>query len=216
MKKQPRLSIIKPVLGTTGVSDTDFLARLNAVHDAMLNNPAYPSPPVDMAGFKTSIDSYYTATVAALDGGKAALTELEKRRADVTVMYRLLGHYVEATCKGDMNTFVSSGFVAAPKAQRKPDQPVDVPAIASLDQGSTGQLLATLKEVPGARLYDIRFAPAPVPGAVITWTTIAVAKAKAPVQINYLTPGTSYTFQVRAFGNPGFSDWSDPATRMCI
>jgi len=45
---------------------------------------------------------------------------------------------------------------------------------------------------------------------------IAVAKAKAAVQINSLTPGTSYTFQVRAFGNLGFSDWSDPVTRMCI
>jgi len=138
MKRQPRLSIIKPILGTTGVSDTDFLARLNAVHDGMLNNPAYPSAPVDVAGFKTSIDAYYAAAVAALDGGKAAITELEKRRADVTVMYRLLGHYVEATCKGDMNTFVSSGFVAAPRAQRKPDQPVNVPAITSLDQREYG------------------------------------------------------------------------------
>ena len=32
--------------------DGDLLSRLNAVHDGMLNNPAYPNPPVDLAGFK--------------------------------------------------------------------------------------------------------------------------------------------------------------------
>jgi len=122
MKKQPKLSIIKPVLGTTGVSDTDFAARLNAIHDGMLNNPAYPSPPVDPAAFKTGIDGYSAAITAALDGGKAAMTALAKHRADVTVMYRLLGHYVESACNGDMNTFVSSGFVAQTKSPRAPEQ----------------------------------------------------------------------------------------------
>jgi len=27
-------------------------------------------------------------------------------------MFHMLGHYVEAACKEDMNTFVTSGFVA--------------------------------------------------------------------------------------------------------
>src|SRR2546426_6111968 len=43
----------------------------------MLNNPAYPNPPVDMAGFKAAIDAYTAA--AALDGGKSAITERDKR-----------------------------------------------------------------------------------------------------------------------------------------
>lgn len=216
MKRQPKLSIIKPVLGTTGVSDTDFLARLNAVYDGMLNNPAYSNPPVDPAAFKTSIDAYSSAITAALDGGKAAMIALEKHRAEVTVMYRLLGHYVESACKGDMNTFASSGFVARTNTPRAPEQPVNVPAI-SVDPGiGTGQLVAMLKAVPKARLYNIRFAPVPAAGAAINWTMIEVATAKPGVPINNLMPGTIYTFQARAYGKLGYSDWSDPVSRMCI
>jgi len=60
-----------------------------------------------MAGFKAAIDAYTAA--AALDGGKSAITERDKRRADAVIMLRLLGHYVEVACKGDPHTFVSSG-----------------------------------------------------------------------------------------------------------
>jgi hypothetical protein len=215
-KKVPTLNIIKPVLGTSGVSDADFISRLNAVHDGMNNNAAYPSPPIDMAGFKAAIDAYSAAVAAALDGGKSAITARDKRRADVTIMFRLLGHYVEVACKNDMNTFVSSGFVAVAKHAKTPAQPVAVPAIGAVDQGSnSGQLVVTIKSVPKARSYDLRYAPVPAAGAAITYTTVALATAKPAVTINNLTPGTTYTFQVRAFGKLGFSDWSDGVNRMC-
>jgi chitodextrinase len=36
------------------------------------------------------------------------------------------------------------------------------------------------------------------------------------ISINGLTPGTTYMFEVRAGGgSTGYSDWSNPATRMC-
>ena len=124
MAKANQLKIIKAVLGTSGVSDTDFLARLNTIHDKMSANQAYPSPPVDMASFKAAIDGYEKAISAALDGGKAAITSRDKFRGDVSIMFHLLGHYVEAACKNDMDTFVSSGFVAAPKRQTTPPGPV--------------------------------------------------------------------------------------------
>ena len=31
-----------------------------------------------------------------------------------------------------------------------------------------------------------------------------------------VTPGTTYMFHVRAFGKPGFTDWSQPVQRMVI
>lgn len=217
MTRQPRLSIIKAVLGTSGMSDTDFAARLNAVHDGMLNNPAYSSPPVDLAAFKAAIDAYTTAIAAALDGGKAALTARAKRREDATIMFRFLGHYVEVACKNDMNTFVSSGFVAAVTGQRTSPQPVATPSISGVTQGAnSGQLVVAIKAVSKARKYDLRYAPVPAPGAAISWTTIALTTAKPAVPFNDLTPGTIYTFQVRAFGKLGYSDWSDPVNRMCI
>jgi|SRR2546426_6394380 len=209
-----KLNIIKPALGFTQMPDGDVLARLNAVHDGMLNNPAYPTPPVDLAGFKAAIDAYTAASAAALDGGKSAITERDKRRAEAVIMLRLLGHYVEVACKGDPNTFVSSGFVAA-TAQRTTPQPVAVPSIVKIDQGNTGQLLVTIQSVR-ARSYELRYGAIPVPGATVNWTTVVVPSTKPATPINNLTPGTTYSFQVRAFGKLGFSNWSASVERMVI
>ena len=52
-----KLSVIKPFLAITDLPDGDVLHRLISVHDGMLNNPAYTTPPVDMAGFKAVIDA---------------------------------------------------------------------------------------------------------------------------------------------------------------
>ena len=210
-----KVPIIKPQLGFVGMSDADLLKRLNAVHDGMLNNPAYPSPPVDMPGFKSAIDAFTAAVAATLDGGKTATTGRDKRRADVIIMLRLLGHYVEAVCKNDMNVFVSSGFVPATTV-RTPPQPVSAPLLIAVDQGSPGQLVVTIKPVARARSYELRYAAVAAAGAAVNWNTIVVASTKPPTPINNLTPGGTYTFQVRAFGKLGFSNWSASVERMCI
>jgi hypothetical protein len=49
-----------------------------------------------------------------------------------------------------------------------------------------------------------------------TFAPIAVASALKPVPVGNLTPGTTYSFQVRAFGRLGFTDLSQPVQRMCI
>ena len=146
MAKQ-KLDLIKAVVGFAGVPDADLVSRCNAVHDGMTNNPVYPSPPIDMPAFKTAIDAYTAAVAGALDGGKAAIATRNKRRGDVILMLHQLAHYVEVACKGDLNTFVSSGFVAASRT-RAADQPVGQPEIASVEQGTSGQLIVTIKNVP--------------------------------------------------------------------
>src|SRR5215470_13848490 len=103
-----KLKIVRAILGFFGVSDSNLVSRLNAVHDGMLNNPAYPDPPIDIPAFKSAIDGYTAAVAAALDRGITALTERDKRRAEMIIMLRQIGHYVEVTCKGNMNTFVTS------------------------------------------------------------------------------------------------------------
>src|SRR2546430_10164520 len=102
---KPKVNIIKPSLGFVQMRDCDLLQRVNKIRDGMFNNRAFPAPPVDMPGFKAAIDAYTAAVSATLEGGKAAIVERDKRRADVIIMTRLLGHYVEATTKNDMTTF---------------------------------------------------------------------------------------------------------------
>jgi hypothetical protein len=211
-----KIDVIRPQLGFAGMSDADVLKRLNAVHDGMFNNPAYPRPPVDMPAFKAAIDAFLTAVAAMLDGGKSATVERNKRRADVIVMLRLLGHYVEAACQNDMETFVSSGFVPMAQGIRTPPQPVSMPRIVSVDQGSSGQLVVRIQPVAKARSYDIRYTVVPSAGVAVNWISITVPSTKPPASFYNLTPGWIYTFQVRAFGKLGFSDWSPSVQRMCI
>jgi hypothetical protein len=210
-----KVPIIKPVLGVIGMSDAVLLQRLNAVHEGMFNNPAYPNPPIDMPGFKAAIDAYTAASAETLGGGKAEITLRDKRRTDAIIMYRLLGHYVEATCKNDMNTFVSSGFVAAITGQRTPPQPVAVPNIVAVDHGSAGQLLVTIQPVAKARNYELRYGLVATAGSTFNWTILVVASTKPATPVNNLNPGGTYTFQVRAFGRLGFSDWSSSVEKMC-
>jgi hypothetical protein len=216
MKKTPKLNLIKPYLTTAGIADADVVPRLNAVHDGMFNNPDYPTPPVDIAAFKTTIDAYTTSIAAAIDGGKAALAARDKRRNEAIMMYRLLGHYVEMASKNDMTTFVSSGFVAVPPPQRPSTQPVSSPIIVSVTQGPSGQLLVMVKAVKDARSYSIRFAPVPAPGVAANWTTVPAATVKPAVPLTGLVPGTIYMIQAQALGKLGLSDWGSPVQRMCI
>ena len=111
---------------------------------------------------------------------------------------------------------VSSGFVAALPAIRIAVQPVSVPYIVAVDQGSSGQLVVTIKAVANARSYELRYGLVSAAGAIVNWTTIMVPNAKPATILNNFTPGGTYTFQVRAYGKLGFSDWSALVERMCI
>jgi hypothetical protein len=54
------------------------------------------------------------------------------------------------------------------------------------------------------------------PGQSGQGTTVTVSSVKKPIEFNGLTPGTIYSFQVRAYGKLGYTAWCDPVTRMCI
>ena len=206
--------IIVPSLAFDGLSDDAFMSRVNAIDKGMEGNPAYDASPVPPAVFKAGIAAYLASHEAALDGGNKAIEDCKQKRAELTLMLRVLGHYVEYACNGDMATFLSSGFLPFTHIV-KPPQPLAQPTIRKINQGTTGQLFVIMNPVPGARTYDLQDAVVNggVPGE---WTMITLSKAKKAVPYNGLIPGTIYAFRVRAYGVLGFTDWSDFVTRMCI
>jgi hypothetical protein len=206
---------IKALLGFHGVSDTDLLKTLTAVYDSMNGNPAYPSPPIDLAAFKTAIDSFSVLIVDAADGGKKTISLKNKQREELIKDVTLLGHFVEAKCGDDLATFNSSGFVAA-STTRTPPQPLSPATMAWIDRGATsGQLLVKVTSIKGALSYELRYALAVSGGALPTsWTTLILTSPKATT-INTLTPGATYVFQVRALGKLGYTDFSEPMSFIC-
>ena len=52
--------------------------------------------------------------------------------------------------------------------------------------------------------------------APAVWSTLMAPNARTAVPINGLTPGTTYAVQVRAYGQLGYTAYSDSVTRMVI
>src|SRR2546422_9242541 len=114
---------IKAKLGLHDVSDMDTVKALTSAYNGVLNNPAYPTPPVDLPTYKAGIDRFSALIIDAADGGKKAKSAKDKQRVVVIKMYTQLGHYVESACNDDLATFDTSGFTAVVKA-KTPPQPL--------------------------------------------------------------------------------------------
>jgi hypothetical protein len=232
---------IKPLLNFGKLLDPGLLTRLQAIHDGMNGNTAFPAPPVDMATFQTAISSFSTLTTNALDGGKKAISAKKKQREAVIKMATQLGHYVWAQSNNELAIFNTSGFQVAQNT-KIPVQPLPQAAIQYVDRGpNSGQIVVKPKTLRGAVSYEMRYAvvpaatsapaasgaapaaagsgtatpaPAGTPLAPGPWTSVMLPGPKATTVSN-LTPATTYQFQVRGLGKLGYSDWSDPANFIC-
>jgi len=205
---------IKPSLGFTKLPDVDLLKRLDAIHSGMNGNKAFPNAPIDLAVFKTAVDTYHVLVTDALDGGKKATSAKRKQRGVVIKMATQLGHYVQAACNNDLAVFNTSGFVAATNT-KTPPQHLPPAKIKWIDRGSkTGEIQLKVAPLRGAMLFEVRYAVVGAGGAPGPWTAVTLTSPKATT-FNNLTPGATYAFQVSAVGKLGYTDWSDSRTFIC-
>ena len=179
----------------------------------MNNNPAYPNPPVDMTTFTAAIDGLQSAITEAADGGKKAKAQCAHQALAVIRILQQLGHYVEAACKDDLTVLQSSGFTAV-STTRTPATSLTEKIRKIVPGPNSGEQAVTIVDDPSAVSYELRWAPM-VNGIPGNWTVVSVPLTRPPAIIGGLTPGTSYTYQVRAQRRTGWTDWSDAVTRIC-
>jgi len=208
--------LIKAALDFSHALPEQLLTQGYAILKAFTGNVNFTSPPVDLALFKAALDAYSVSIGEARDGGRKAITLRNRQGEDVIRTLRALALYAELNCKDDMNIFLTSEF--RPRSStRTPAQPLAQPMILNVDQGISGQLLASIKSVRKAKTYELRYGPVGAGGATpASWLMQTVPHAKAAAAINGLTPGTTYAIQVRAYGPLGYTEWSDSGTRMVI
>jgi hypothetical protein len=171
----------------------------------------FPNPPIDPAALDASANTLAEAVLAAMDGGKTAKALVKKQHKLIVQDLNLLAVYVQNVSNDDPAIFAVSGFSAKPHGTSAP-QPVSAPSFRFLDFGlNSGQIVAAIKAVAGAKSYFIRYAVmnGTTPGP---WTTVPAASIKKPTTISGLTPITMYGFQVQALGVLGYSDWSTTET----
>jgi hypothetical protein len=212
MKTKSTPNQIKAKLGLHGVSDPDTAKALMAAYNGVLNNSAYPNPPVALPTFKAGIDQYGALIIDAEDGGKKAKTALNKQRVVVLKMYTLLGHYVETACNDDLATFTTSGFTQAAVKTKTAPQRLTEAKFSSIDRGpNSGEAVVKPVNQTGAIAFDVRYALEGAGGVLGSWTTVTITRPKK-VTISGLTLAGIYHFQIRALGVLGYTDWMDPKT----
>jgi len=205
---------IKPLLGFSRTPDTDVLLRGRRIYDCMLGNRHFLKLPLDLEEFKQQLDSFAQAIGESLYRDKRVTARKNKYREAVIRSIRILGHYVEHHCDGDLTKLISAGFEPLPTSH-VPPSPLPKPRIREIRQGLEGQLLVYITPLGRRALsYELRYGSGDrLPESS---KTLIVPSARAAVRVDGLTPGTIYAFEVRAFGKLGHTDWSDSATRMCI
>lgn len=211
-----KAKMIKAALGFTKSSANDVVNRANAVLGGVfVDKEDYSNPPVDQATLKTQVDALSGGITDALDGGKKAIAQREHQKEVVIKSLRQLGHYVEENCNDNMSIFLKSGFQPVSTVRTlSPPLSASIRKIAPDD--NSGQVKVTLVAQPGAFSYQLRWSPVVQGATPANWIELPVGRAKSPVLVTGLTPGTAYAFQVRAVINSGYTDWSESVTRFCI
>jgi hypothetical protein len=197
-----------------GQSTEKLIAMAGAVIAGLTNNPALPAPTVDLKTVQTAADELNAALTAQAHGGRAATAEKNNKKEALIAMLRMLKHYVEDNCGNDPAVLLSSGFPSV--SNMHTNSPLANPMIVSIDFGTSRELGLKIPSVARAKCYDVQFAKLDTNNTIGAWQRAGLFTSTKSIVVKDLIPGTTYVFQVRAVGgSTGYSDWSNPVSRMC-
>ncbi|MDT5121398.1 MAG: hypothetical protein QOC96_880 [Acidobacteriota bacterium] len=202
--------ILRVSLSFARVPDTDLDNFAQGILNEMTGNAAYPSPPVTMAALEAAINDFTDKITAAKTGGPPATAAKYNSRQSLLGLLRQLASYVQINCNNDMAALLSSGFQAM--STNRAQSPLEQPQSLSIKNGTSGQFVASVDPVKNTSMYEGR-----AKGPDGAWLPSVFTGDSQHITFNGLTPGQTYTVQVRALGgSTGQSDWSDPSSHMAM
>jgi hypothetical protein len=202
--------ILKTSLSFASLPDMELDNFAQSIIDAMTGNAAFPSPPVTLVSLQAAKDDFTAKLTAAKAGGPADTAAKNSSRQSLIGLLRLLASYVQISCNNDMPTLLGSGFQA--QSANRAQSPLEQPKSPSIKNGTSGQLVARVDPVKNTSMYEGR-----IKGADGNWLPSVFTGDSQHITFNGLTPGQTYTVQVRALGgSTGQSDWSDPSSHMAM
>ena len=191
-----------------------LVTMAGAVISGLTGNPAFPAPTVDLKAVQAAADALKEALVAQAQGGTAATADKNNKQEALIVLLRKVKHYVEDNCAGDPAVVLTSG--SQPAIINRVRAPLGNPSILNVARGNTGELLLKVTPIARAKSYEVKSAVVGAGNTPGPWQPAGVYTISRAISTNGLTPGTTYMFEVRAVGeSTGYSDWSNPVTRMC-
>ena len=200
----------KVSLSFAELSDTALDNFAQGVIDALTGNATYPTPPVTLVNLQAAVDDFTTKLAAAQTGGKSATAAKNNSRDILVGMLRKVATYVQLMCNDDPALLLTSGFQM--QSTDRFSGPLEKPHGLSIKNSGDGQLTARVDPVKNANMYEGRTKA--VNG---DWLPSVFSGDSRRITFSGLTPGTSYTIEVRALGgSTGQSDWSDPSSHMAM
>ncbi len=176
----------------------------------------FPTPPVTGPALNAALTAFNTAIAAAGQGGSAARAAKEVAQDALVALLRQDALYVQTVVQkitdpaASMAALLASGFEAVSTSHTQ--QPLDTPSINDIKNVGAGRLQITLKAVAHARMYEVQSKT-----DAGSYASAGLFSSTRQMIVTGLTPGTNYTFQVRALGgSTGQSEWSNPVSHMSL
>jgi len=195
-------------LGFRRLCDADLDGFAYNIIICLTGNPAFPNPPVKLVDLEAMQTAFRAALAVAAGGGLRATVAKNQARQTLLDALRRTAGYVQLVAGQDPVMLLSSGFRAMSKNQAQ--SPLAVPRICFIANVATTQMLLRVTPIRNARSYQVR-----IKNGDGDWQAAGDFSQARQMVVKGLTPGTVYTFQVRAVGgSTGYSDWSLSVSQM--
>lgn len=181
--------------------DTAIGDFTDTVIAALTGNPGFPNLPVGLPALGTQKTDYLTKLAATAQGGTLATAEKNTAREVLVTSLRQTAAYVQSVASQDLVLLLSSGFQST--STNRAQVPLPKPVVLSVDNSMSGRFVVRLQSMANARAYEVQYKNG---GG---WLPAGIFTQGRRIEIGNLTPGQSYTVQVRAIGgSTGYSDWT--------
>jgi len=178
-----------------------LLTYSRAVHDALLNNPAFPSPNPPLSVLAANIDAFEDAETQAATRAKGAAsfrdTKKKRVKEDLFHLCDYVQSVVETSCPADATALIESAFMSVRKVPTR-----TYPEISAKRGDVSGKVILAARSVAPKAVYRWEHSMdqetwTPLPETMLTRT-----------EVSGLESAKTYYFRFRAFTRAGWQDYS--------
>ena len=179
-----------------------LIAFAKAIHDAMLDNPNFPSPNPPLAVLAADIAALEDAEMKAASRGKgaAAFRDLKKRKVKEDLSHER--DYVQSVVETNTSpaaavAVIESASMTVRKVARR-----TFPELSAKNAGVSGKVVLAARRVATVAVYSFEYSV-----DQSTWTTLPDS-LRARTEISGLSSACVYYFRFRALTRAGRGDYS--------